>query len=164
MVHERFEFEMPASCEVVFDAFHFHRWRCEWDSLVHATHVLGGAECPYVGAITENAGGGLLRGVAMRTRFVSFQRAQVAAATMEGESFPVKRWAASMRHRPLDAQRSLMIYTYRFEAGPSVLRWLVEPLVKRIFDWQTRRRFARMQRFLRDGAQRVREWQRQGRT
>ena len=33
MVHERFEFEMPASCEVVFDAFHFHRWRCEWDSL-----------------------------------------------------------------------------------------------------------------------------------
>jgi hypothetical protein len=161
MVHRRFEFEMPASCEVVFDAFHFHRWRREWDSLVNATHVLGGGECPYVGAITENAGGGLLRGLAMRTRFVSFQRAQVAAATMEGRSFPFTQWAASMRHRPLDAQRSLMIYTYRFEAGPRALRWIVEPIVKWMFDWQTQRRFARLQRYLRDEAPRVRAWQHQ---
>ena len=161
MVHERFEFEMPASCEVVFDAFHFHRWRREWDSLVRATHVLGGAECPCVGALTENAGGGLLRGLAMRTRFISFQRARVAAARMEGRAFPFVSWAASMRHRSLGDERSLMIYTYRFEAGPRALRWLVEPLVKWIFDWQTRRRFGRMQRYLSHGASRVRAWQRQ---
>ena len=161
MVHERFEFEMPASCDVVFDAFHHHRWRREWDSLVHATHVLGGADCPYVGAITKNAGGGWLRGLAMRTRFVSFERARVAATTMEGRSFPFTRRAASMRHRPIDTERSLMIYTYRFEAGPRGMRWLIEPLVKLIFDWQTRRHVARMQRYLRDEAPRVRAWQRQ---
>lgn len=159
MVHERFEFEMPASCEIVFDAFHHHRWRQEWDSLVSATRVVGGAECPYVGAVTENTGGGFMRALAMRTRFVSFEHGRVAAATMEGASFPFKRWAASMRHRPIDAERSLLIYTYRFEAGPGKIASLVEPLVKLIFDWQTRRRFERMRRFLQTEAPRLREWQ-----
>jgi hypothetical protein len=78
MVHERFEFEMPAPSEVVFDAFHYHAWRSRWDSLVDATHVIGGAECPYVGAITRNSGGGILRGLAMTTQFISFERAKVA--------------------------------------------------------------------------------------
>jgi hypothetical protein len=159
MAHERFEFEMPASCEVVFDAFHYHRWRREWDSLVRATHVIGGAQCPYVGAITENGGAGWLKGLTMRTRFVSFDRPRVAAAAMEGRSFPFMRWAASMRHRPIDAQRSLMIYTYHFEVGPRGLRWLVEPIVKWIFDTQTRRRFARLRHYLRTEAHQVQRWQ-----
>jgi hypothetical protein len=160
MVHERFEYDMPAPAEVVFDAFHYHFWRHQWDSLVHATHVLGGAPCPYVGAVTENGGGGLLRPLAMRTRFVSYQPAQVAAASMEGRSFPFTRWAASMRHRPLEEGRSLMIYTYSFECGPPFLRWLLEPATKRLFDWQTHRRFARMREFLQAHAGDVVAWQR----
>lgn len=159
VVHDRFEYEMPATPEVVFDAFHYHLWRHRWDSLVHATHVLGGAPCPYVGAITENSGGGLLKPLAMRTRFISYDRARVAAATMEGQSFPFTRWAASMRHQALDGQRSLMVYTYSFECGPRALRWLLEPVTKRVFDWQTHRRFARMRRFLRVHAGEIVAWQ-----
>lgn len=159
MVHDRFEYEMPAAAEVVFDAFHYQYWRHRWDSLVHATHVLGGAPCPYVGAVTENSGGGLLKPLAMRTRFVSYEPARVAAATMEGRSFPFARWAASMRHRPLDPGRSVMVYTYSFECGPRALRWLLEPVVKRVFDWQTHRRFARMRSFLQAHGDEVRAWQ-----
>lgn len=159
MVHERFEYEMPAPAQVVFDAFHYHHWRHRWDSLVHATHVLGGAPCPFVGAVTENSGGGLLRPLAMRTRFVSYQPGRLAAAAMEGRAFPFARWAASMRHRPLDAGRSVMIYTYSFECGPAGWRWLLEPLVKRVFDWQTQRRFARMRTFLQSHADEIRAWQ-----
>lgn len=121
MVHERFEFPMPASAEVVFDAFHDHRWRQRWDSLVHATHVLGGSPTPFVGAETSNAGGGLLRPLSMRTRFISCQPGKVAAATMLG------------------------------------------PMTKLVFDWQTRKRFLRMQRFLSTHAPEVEAWQRQGR-
>lgn len=62
MKKRQLEFPMPASDEVVFDAFHYHYWRCRWDSLVSATHVLGGAPHPFVGAITENTGAGALRG------------------------------------------------------------------------------------------------------
>ena len=159
MVHERFEFEMPAPPEVVFDAFHYQHWRHRWDSLVAATHVLGGAPCPFVGALTHNGGGGWLKPLSMRTRFISYQRAKVAAATMEGRSFPFTRWAASMRHQPLAAGRSVMVYTYSFECGPRALRWLLEPTTKRLFDWQTRKRFERMRRFLQAHADDVRAWQ-----
>lgn len=163
MVHDRFEFDMPATADVVFDAFHYHCWRARWDSLVSATHVLGGAPCPFVGAITENSGGGVLRGLAMRTQFISYEPPRLAAAAMVGRSFPFTRWAASMRHRPHAADASVMIYTYSFEAGPRMVRWLVEPIAKLIFDWQTRKRFARMQGFLQEHADEVVVWQRQTR-
>ena len=159
MVHDRFEYEMPAPADVVFDAFHYHEWRRRWDSLVSVTRVVGGAPCPYVGAVTENSGRGLLKPLSMRTRFVSFQRARLAAASMEGRAFPFSRWAASMRHQPLDDGRSLMIYTYSFECTPHALRWLLEPITKRVFDYQTHARFERMRRFLQSQGAQVRAWQ-----
>jgi hypothetical protein len=133
MAHKKLEFPMPASAAVVFDAFHYHHWRARWDSLVSATHVLGGASCPFVGAVTENLGAGALRGLSMRTQFISYNRPHVAAATMLGQSFPFRQWAASMRHRHIDSHQSLMIYTYKFEVASS-LRWVVEPVVAWIFD------------------------------
>ncbi|MGE0332315.1 MAG: SRPBCC family protein [Ramlibacter sp.] len=161
MAHNRIEFDMPASAETVFDVFHFHEWRHRWDSLVDATHVIGGAPCPYIGAITENAGGGVLRGLAMRTQFISFDRPKVAAATMLGRSFPFWRWSASMRHRAVSSEQSVMIYTYSFTTGPRVLRWLMEPVTRWVFEWQTRKRFARMRDFLEQHRDEVRAWQRQ---
>ena len=159
MAHRRLEFPMPASESVVFDAFHYHHWRSRWDSLVSATHVLGGAPCPFVGAVTENTGAGALRGLSMRTQFVAYDRPRVAAAAMLGRSFPFTRWAASMQHRATGPHASLLIYTYTFEVGPASLRWLIAPVVERIFNWQTRRRFARLQDFLASHADDVERWQ-----
>lgn len=159
MVHARFEFDMPAAADIVFDAFHYHCWRQRWDSLVSQTCVVGGAPCPYVGAVTDNTGGGWLKSLSMQTRFVSFDRPRVAAAAMIGAAFPFSRWAASMQHRPIDARHSILIYTYTFCAGPSGLQWLIEPIVKMLFDWQTQRRFRRMRAFLASHADEVLTWQ-----
>jgi hypothetical protein len=159
MAHRRFQFEMPASSEVVFDTFHYHQWRLRWDSLVDDTRVMDGAPCPYAGAVTENSGGGLLKALSMRTQFVSFDRPRNAAAAMLGTSFPFRQWAASMQHKSIDDRRSLIIYTYTFRAGPRGLSWLVEPIVRVIFDWQTRRRFRRMHEFLVRNAHEVAAWQ-----
>jgi hypothetical protein len=158
MSSRRFEFEMPADAEVVFDAFHYHHWRQRWDSLVSATHVLDGAPCPYVGAETQNRGAGWMHGLAMRTRFVSFDRPRVAAAVMVGTSFPFTHWAASMRHRPLRAGQSLLIYTYNFQTHVA-LRWTTQPLVGWVFDVQTRKRFERLRAFLQAHADEVVQWQ-----
>jgi hypothetical protein len=160
VAHQRLEFLMPASEAIVFDAFHHHHWRLRWDSLVSATRVLGGSPCPFVGAVTENTGAGALRGLSMRTQFVSYEPPRVAAATMLGRSFPFTRWAASMRHRRTASNQSLLIYTYSFATGPRVLRWALEPIVKAIFDRQTRRRFTRLQEFLTTHADEVAHWQR----
>lgn len=159
MAHERFEFEMPASCEVVFDAFHYHHWRCRWDSLVSRTNVIGGAPCPYVGAVTENAGSGWMCSLSMKTRFIRDDRPQVAAATMVGRSFPFTRWSASMQHKTLDGGRSVMIYTYTFETGPTDLYWVVEPIVKWIFDLQTHQRFSRLKNYLASSRGEIEQWQ-----
>lgn len=159
MAHKKFEFPMPANECVVFDAFHHHFWRARWDSLVSATHVLGGSPSPFVGAITENTGAGALRGLSMRTQFVSYDRPFVAAAAMLGKSFPFTKWAASMRHRPEGFQGSILIYTYSFEVSPTALRWVLEPVVVWIFDWQTKRRFARLKDFLSLHASEVEVWQ-----
>lgn len=159
MAHDRFEYDMPASVDVVFDVFHYHCWRSRWDSLVGNTQVVGGAPCPYVGAITENIGDGWMRSLSMRTQFVSFDRPRVAAATMIGQSFPFASWAASMKHQPVGANRSIMIYTYTFQVGPRWLRWLLEPIVKLVFDRQTQCRFQRMQKFLAQHGSEVRQWQ-----
>jgi hypothetical protein len=159
MTHRRLEFTMPASEAVVFDAFHYHHWRLRWDSLVCATRVQGGAACPFVGAVTENTAGGALRGLSMRTRFVSYDRPRIAAASMVGRSFPFMRWAASMRHRAIGPQQSLLIYTYAFEVGPSALRWAMKPVVEWVFHRQTMRRFARLRDFLASHASEVELWQ-----
>jgi hypothetical protein len=78
---------------------------------------------------------------------------------MLGRSFPFARWAASMRHRASGPEQSVLIYTYTFEVGPAALRWLMEPVVERIFTWQTRRRFARLHDFLAKHANEVARWQ-----
>lgn len=162
MAHRRFEFEMPATEGVVFDAFHYHCWRLRWDSLVRATTVQGDTPCPFVGAVTDSAGGGALRKLSMTTRFVSFERPRLAAAVMIGRSFPFRRWAASMQHRPDGAGRSRLIYTYTFAAGPQAMRWLLEPPVALVFNWQTRRRFARLRLFLSERAGEIERWQMSG--
>lgn len=150
---------MPAREDVVFDAFHYHCWRLRWDSLVRATRVEGDAPCPFVGAVTDSAGAGALSRLSMKTKFVSFDRPRVAAAAMVGRSFPFSRWAASMQHRPDGTSRSCLIYTYTFEVGPRPLRWLLEPCVAMVFDWQTRRRFDRLRSFLAQHASEIEQWQ-----
>jgi hypothetical protein len=161
MAHRRLAFRMPASAAVAFDAFHYTHWRVQWDSLTRASHVLDGAPCPYVGAITHNSGRGWMGRLSMRTQFVTFERPRLAAAAMIGRAFPFARWAASMRHESLADGGSLLIYTYTLSASPAWLRWLTEPIVDRVFAWQTRRRFARMQRFLQHRAADVERWQRE---
>ena len=150
---------MPASAAVVFDAFHYHHWRSRWDSLVRATAVEGGAACPCVGAVTQNAGGGWMRQLSMRTQFVAYDRPRLAAASMLGQSFPFTRWAASMRHKDLDNGQSVLLYTYTFQVGPPPIAWIIRPFVERVFEYQTRKRFARLPSYLGSHTQEITRWQ-----
>lgn len=50
-------------------------------------------------------------------------------------------------------------YTATFEAGPRGLRWLVGPVVRWLFNWQTRKRFCRMQAFPAQHRGEVEAWQ-----
>lgn len=160
MVQRRLEFDMPAPPAVVFDAFHHQIWRRRWDPMVARTGISGGADCPFVGAETVSRGAGLLSWIEVRTRFVSFDRPKVAAASMIGASFPFARWSAAMRHRAsADASRSTMIYIVNFDVASGLARCGLQSIVTALFVAQTRRRFSRLQRFLQEHQQEIVHWQ-----
>jgi Polyketide cyclase / dehydrase and lipid transport len=148
MRHRKLEYLMPAPSNVVFDAFHYHHWKSQWDSLTGSTSIVGGGACPYVGAVSENLGNGLLKPLSMRTEFITYDPPRLSAAAMIGQSFPFVRWAASMRHVDIGRGYSKLIYTYTFEVGPKWLRWVLEPVTELAFRASTDRRFHRLRRFL----------------
>ena len=65
-----------------------------------------------------------------------------------------------MKHEPAGAGQSVMIYTYTIETGPPMLCWLMAPIVDRIFQRQTRKRFACMRDFLLVHRAEIEAWQR----
>lgn len=164
MAHKKLIFPMPARADIMFDAFHYHPWRLQWDSLVRRTRVESGAPCPSVGAITENLGAGALRALTIRTQFVSYDRPLLAAATMVGHSFPFTQWAASMRHQENGPDQSLLIYTYTFQVGPAPFRAVLDPAVNWIFVRKTRQRFQRLAQFLSSRAADIADWQQEPRA
>ncbi len=149
MRQNRIRMIMPASAADAFEAFHDHDVRMRWDSLLSRAEVEGGGSHPYVGAITFNQGRGWKRMFVMRTRFVNYQPGRVAAAVLVEPAGWFESWAASMQHRDLDDSRSELIYTFRLQMRPRWLGRVLDPLVNRLFEYETRRRFAAMAEYLR---------------
>ncbi|MEO6678879.1 MAG: hypothetical protein ABIO21_16055 [Pseudomonas sp.] len=149
MTQHRINLIMPASAADTFEAFHNHTVRMQWDTLLSRAGVEGGGIRPYIGAITFNEGRGWKRYFSMRTRFVNFQPGQVAAALLVEPEGVFAWWAASMRHRDLGDNTSELIYTFSVRLRPRWLGWMLDPLVNRIFEHETRQRFAAMAEYLR---------------
>jgi hypothetical protein len=149
MAQRRITLIMPSSAADAFEAFHNHSVRKQWDTLLSHAAVETGSSHPYIGAITVNEGRGWKRLFSMRTRFVNYRPSQVAAAVLVEPSGCFHWWAASMRHRDLDETSSELIYTFSVQLRPRWLGLLLDPVVNKIFEWETRNRFAAMAVFLR---------------
>lgn len=91
MARRRLTLTMPGSAADAFEAFHNHEKRLRWDTLLSSAQVEGGGTHPYVGAITANTGRGWMRGLSMRTRFVSYRP---------------RSWRRRQRSAPPDRSRS----------------------------------------------------------
>lgn len=77
MAPENIQFLMPAAAAAVFTTFHHHHWQPQRESLAGATHVTDCEESAVFGAVSENAGGGLPRALAVtRRRFGPMQHLQ----------------------------------------------------------------------------------------
>jgi len=139
VIREQVVEEMPGSCEAVFDLVHDYGRRLEWDTLLSAAFVEGGAAAG-AGEVAVCSGRWWTGGLTMRTVYVRFQRGEVAAVKMLNRPLLFERWAASIRHEALGAERSRILYTYAFHARPSRLAFALEPILARVFRWETRRR------------------------
>lgn len=147
MVHARVAQELPASCEAAFDLVHDYGRRLQWDTLLRRAFVEGDRPAGK-GEIAVCSGRWLLGGITLRTVYVSFRRGEVAAVKMLGVAPLFDRWAASIRHEPIGADRSRIVYTYNFRARPRWLAFVLEPILAAFFRWETRRRLRALGRAL----------------
>lgn len=140
--------ELPAPAAVAFDALHDYDRRLQWDTLLSEAYLCDGATTADEGVVSVCRGRRAVGGFAMRTIYVSFDRPDVAAVKLLAPSGVFERWAASIRHRDAGAGRSTITYVYSFVARPRWLAWLLEPLIERIFRWETRRRLRALGTYL----------------
>jgi hypothetical protein len=138
---------IPASARDVFALLHDYERRLEWDTLLQKAYLEPEFSQACAGAISVCQGRALLGGIALRTEYVSFQPAKVAAVKMLNRPPFFESFAASIRHRDIAENLSEIEYQYNFTAKPGWLRWLLHPLMNAVLKWETRKRLMSLKRY-----------------
>jgi hypothetical protein len=148
MAHGEISELLPASSTVVFDLLHDYGRRLEWDTLLRAAYLEGGQICAGKGVTSVCVGRRSLGGIALRTIYVTFERPKLAAVKMVNAPAFFETWAASIHHEDLAMCESRITYRFHFTAKPRLLRFILEPMMKAIFIWETRKRLQALRSYL----------------
>ena len=140
MAHGKVDALIPATSAQVFDLIHDYPRRLEWDTLLQAAYLDDGFTEPGKGVTSVCVGRPALGSIALKTVYVTFDRPRVAAVKMINSPPFFGAWAASIRHEDVDEHHSRVTYTYTFTPRPAWLRFILEPIMQRVFLWETRKR------------------------
>lgn len=143
---------VPASADAVFALVHDYRRRLEWDTLLQEAYLETGFSEAARGAIAVCRGRAILGGFALRTQYVSFEKGKIAAVKMLNQPPFFDSFAASIRHLAIDDNRSEVIYKVNFAARPRWLRWILDPLMRVVFVWETRKRLRALKNYFQSRA------------
>lgn len=138
---------IPASAEKVFALLHDYERRLDWDTLLQEAYLEPEFSEAMRGAISVCRGKNVLGGFALRTEYVSFEKNKVAAVKLLNQPPFFETFAASIRHFEIDANNSEIIYKVNFTAKPKWLRWFLNPLIRTIFAWETRKRLRALKKY-----------------
>ncbi len=138
---------IPASSDEVFRLLHDYSRRLEWDSLLQDAHLCDGFSEAQLHARSLCTGRWYLGGIALKTEYVTFNPASVAAVKMINRPPFFDTFAATIRHSDLGDGSSRIEYKYNFTARPVWLRWLLHPVMAAIFRWETPKRLHALRRF-----------------
>jgi hypothetical protein len=140
MPHGEVSATIAAPSAEVFDLLHDYGRRLEWDTLLRAAWLEDGATRAARGVTSVCVGRRALGSMALRTIYVAFDPPRLAAVKMVNAPPLFASWAASIRHEDLDEGASRITYTFHFTTKPRCLRFLLDPLLERIFLHETRTR------------------------
>jgi Polyketide cyclase / dehydrase and lipid transport len=143
--------DIDASCEEVFDVVHDYGIRLRWDTLLSKARIVDGSAAAGLGVTTLCVGRGTVAGFGMETVYISFNRPRLAAVKMTHGPWFVEDFAASIRHVPISSgpkQRSRVTYKFRIRSRPGWLRAVIEPVLRRVFQGETRKRLASLKLFI----------------
>jgi len=148
MAHGQVSEIIPAASHVAFDLIHDYARRLDWDTLLQAAYLEGDDAVAGKGVTAVCVGRKSLGGIPIRTVYVSFDPPKVAAVKMVNEPAFFQSWAASIRHEDISDQESLITYRFHFMTKPRVLRFILDPIMERVFLWETRKRLRALKAFL----------------
>jgi hypothetical protein len=147
MPHSEINELIPAPSSAVFDLLHDYTRRLEWDTLLQAAYLDAGARVAAKGVTAVCVGRKSLGGIALKTVYVTFERPTLAAVKMVNAPLFFQSWAASIRHEDISPHESRLIYKFQFTTQPYFLRFLLDPLMKQLFAWETRKRLRALKAF-----------------
>ena len=148
MAHGEISESLPAPSAVAFDLLHDYRRRLEWDTLLRAAYLEGGHAAAGEGITAVCVGRRSLGGFALRTVDITFRRPRLAAVKLVNAPPLFGAWAASIHHEDLSAHESLITYKFQFTAKPRPLRFILEPVMRAVFVWETRKRLRALRAYL----------------
>ena len=138
---------MPCDSSQVFALLHDYRRRLEWDTLLSSAALTRGHVRAGPGATSLCVGKGWLGPIGVETIYVAWQEGKLAAVRMINSPPFFGSFAASIRHED-NATGSLSTYRLTFRAKPARLRWLLEPPMTWMLQWETRKRLKAVAAFL----------------
>jgi len=147
MAHSEISELIPAPSSAVFDLLHDYTRRLEWDTLLQAAYLEDGATVAAQGVTAVCVGRRSLGGITLKTVYVTFEPPTLAAVRMLNTPPFFQSWAASIRHEDISEHESRLTYKFQFTTRPDILRFALEPLVKRLFVWETRKRLRALKSF-----------------
>ena len=147
MPHSEVSEVIPAPSGAVFDLVHDYTRRLQWDTLLRAAYLDDGAKVAAKGVTAVCVGRKSLGSIALKTVYVTFERPWLAAVTMVNAPMFFATWAASIRHEDISDRESRLTYKFQFTARPRFLRFVLEPLMERVFAWETRKRLRALKAF-----------------
>ena len=139
---------VPAPSAAAFALLHDYDRRLEWDTLLSAAYLDDGFTTAAKGATSVCVGRWYLGRIALKTEYVAFDPPRLAAVKMINQPAFFKAWASSIHHDDLSKDSSRVTYTWTFTSRPRWLRWLVEPVMSRLFRIETQRRLAALAKYL----------------
>lgn len=140
---------LPVPSSVAFDLIHDYPRRLEWDTLLQAAYLDDGHCVAAKGATSVCVGRKALGGIALKTVYIAFDRPVLAAVKMINLPPLFQSWAASIRHEDISsAGASRITYKFSFTARPWMLRFLLDPILKILFLWETRKRLRALKKYL----------------
>lgn len=86
-------------------------------------------------------------GIALKTIYVTFHRPTLAAVKMVNAPPFFATWAASIRHEDLSEHESRITYKFHFTTKPRALQFILDPVMKSVFLWETRKRLQALKAF-----------------
>lgn len=147
MAHGKVSEIIPAPSEAVFDLLHDYTRRLEWDTLLQAAYLDDGSIAAGKGVTSVCVGRRSLGSLALKTVYVSFDRPSLAAVKMVNTPFLFKSWAASIQHEDISENQSRITYQFQFTTNPPALQFILDPVLKKIFTWEIRKRLRALRDF-----------------